>query len=250
MKKQLLRTTLSVLAISLCTQALAGTDDTSTWSYAGATGPQHWGSLSKEYSLCSSGQAQSPIDIGEAVEVDRPRLTFAYPLSDARVLNKGHTLQVAPVDASALPITADEYALVQMHFHSPSEERIQGRTYPLGAHFVTRNASGALAVVALQFVEGAHNPALESVLADMPKKAGGETRAPVQSIIALLPDNRRHYAYMGSLTTPPCSEGVLWQVLSQPVELSRAQLQALQKIFPMNARPVQPLNGRRVQVGG
>jgi carbonic anhydrase len=250
MKKQLLGATISLIVAGLCTTAWAGADDTAAWSYSAPNGPQNWGELKSEYSLCSSGKTQSPIDIRDAIKTDIEPLNVAYQPSKATVSNNGHTIQVTPVDAGGITLDSGRYSFVQMHFHTPSEEMIQGRTFPLDAHLVHRNAAGELAVVALLFEEGAHNPALEPILAAMPKHTGGIAHLDRVNVAQLLPANLNAYFYMGSLTTPPCTEGVRWNVLTTPVQLSRAQLEAFQALYPMNARPVQPLNGRSVHVGG
>jgi carbonic anhydrase len=250
LKKHLLGVALSLIGTGLCTSALARNDHTSTWSYSDHSGPEHWSNLNSDYKLCSTGKAQSPIDISNAVKASLAPLTFTYRASPVTVLNNGHTIQVSPTDAGGITLPSGDFSLVQLHFHTPSEEKIQGRAYPLDAHFVHRNAAGELAVVALLFEEGAFNPALEPILAAMPKEAGGMTKLEMQDIADLLPTTRHYYSYMGSLTTPPCSEGVRWHVLTQPVQLSHAQLQAFQALYPMNARPVQPLNDRTVNVGG
>lgn len=250
MKKHLLRATLSLAAIGLSSHAMADNDHAVSWTYSAESGPEHWGELKSDYKLCSTGLAQSPIDISSAVKANLSPLTFNYRSSSATVQNNGHTIQVSPTNAGGITLSSGDYSLVQLHFHTPSEERIQGRTYPLNVHFVHRNAAGELAVVALLFEEGAYNPALEPILAIMPKQAGGLANLSEQNIADLLPATRHYFSYMGSLTTPPCSEGVRWHVLTQPVQLSKEQLQAFQALYPMNARPVQPLNGRTVQVGG
>jgi carbonic anhydrase len=250
MKKHLLCASLSLVSLGLCTQVMARNDHASSWTYSAQTGPEHWGELQDDYKLCSTGKAQSPIDIGDAVKADLTPLAFSYRSSSATVLNNGHTIQVSPVDAGGITLSSGDYSLVQLHFHTPSEEKIQGRAYPLVAHFVHRNAAGELAVVAVLFEEGVENPALQSILSNMPKTTGDMVNLPLQNIADLLPATRHYYSYMGSLTTPPCSEGVRWHVLTQPVQLSAAQLQAFQALYPMNARPVQPLNGRTVHVGG
>ncbi|PBJ09668.1 Carbonic anhydrase precursor [Pseudomonas sp. ACN5] len=168
MKKQLLGATITLIAAGLCTTAWAGADDTAAWSYSAPNGPQNWGELKSEYSLCSSGKTQSPIDIRDAIKTDIEPLNVAYQPSKATVSNNGHTIQVTPVDAGGITLDSGRYSFVQMHFHTPSEEMIQGRAFPLDAHLVHRNAAGELAVVALLFEEGAHNPALEPILAAMP----------------------------------------------------------------------------------
>lgn len=250
MKKQLLGTAMTLTVAGLCSTAWAAAGDTAPWSYSAPTGPHNWGELKSEYSLCSSGQTQSPIDIRDAVKTDAKVLNVAYQPSKATVSNNGHTIQVTPVDAGGITLESGHYSFVQMHFHTPSEEMIQGRTYPLDAHLVHRNAAGELAVVAVLFEEGAHNPNLEPILAAMPKSTGGTANLEAMNVAQLLPANHNAYSYMGSLTTPPCTEGVRWNVLTTPLEISRAQLEAFQALYPMNARPVQPLNGRSVHVGG
>jgi carbonic anhydrase len=249
MKKQLLGTAMTLTLAGLCSTTWATAGDTAPWSYSAPTGPQNWGELKSEYSLCSSGQTQSPINISDAVKTDAEMLNVAYQPSRATVSNNGHTIQVTPVDAGGITLESGHYSFVQMHFHTPSEEMIQGRTYPLDAHLVHRNAAGELAVVALLFEVGAHNPTLEPILAAMPKNTGGTATLEAINVAQLLPANHNAYSYMGSLTTPPCTEGVRWNVLTTPLEISRAQLEAFQALYPMNARPVQPLNGRSVHVG-
>ncbi len=153
--------------------------------------------------------------------------------------------------AGAMRLASGDYKLVQFHFHTPSEESIDGKRFPLVAHLVHKNENGALAVVAVLFKKGKENAALKQVFAELPAAAGD--KHPLASnidMMATLPSTHAYYAYMGSLTTPPCSEGVHWQVLKQPSEISGKQLAAFRKLYPMNARPVQPLNGRIIDFGG
>lgn len=225
------------------------------WEYAGKAGPSHWGELEHGFSSCKLGKAQSPIDIRAAHVASRveklPPIGFHYEASGAEIVNNGHTVQVNPDHGGAITLPSGDYQLVQLHFHTPSEEMIQGRRYPLVAHLVHRNAAGELAVVAVLFKEGKENAALKEVFAGLPAVAGDKhPLANSIDIAALLPAHHGYFAYMGSLTTPPCSEGVHWQVLKEPVELSRVQLSAFRKLYAMNARPVQPLNGRAVRIGG
>ncbi|MNF71404.1 carbonic anhydrase [Pseudomonas sp. Irchel s3a18] len=250
MTKQLLGTAMTLIAAGLCTTAWANTADTAEWGYTAPTGPESWSELKSEFRLCTSGKEQSPIDIHDAVKAGVEPPAFTYRPSTAAVLNNGHTIQVSPTDSGGITLTSGAYSLVQLHFHTPSEEKIQGRSYPLSAHLVHRNTAGELAVVALLFEEGAHNPTLEPILAAMPKDAGGTATLETLNIADLLPATHNAYSYMGSLTTPPCTEGVRWNVLTTAVQISRAQLEAFQALYPMNARPVQPLNGRSVQVDG
>jgi len=250
MKKQLLGSTITLIIAGLCSSALATTGKTADWSYTAPTGPENWSELSGEYKRCTSGQAQSPIDIRNAIETERAPLVVTYRPGTATVLNNGHTIEVSSAGAGSITVPSGDYAFVQMHFHTPSEETIMGRTFPLNAHLVHRNAAGELAVVALLFEEGTHNPTLEPILTAMPTQKGDVATLNALNIADLLPTTRHHYSHAGSLTTPPCSEGVRWHVLSTVVQLSTAQLQAFQALYPMNARPVQPLNGRSVHVGG
>lgn len=246
MKRYLLSAAISLVGISLYTVA----EPHAHWDYSDPSGPNHWADLAPENYLCRSGTRQSPIDIHDAVQTDLAPLTFDYPASAATVLNNGHTIEVTPSNIGHIRIASEDYSLAQFHFHSPSEETIQGKSYPLVAHLVHRNASGELAVVALLFEVGAYNPALAPILDAMPGEAGASQNLDNLNLAHLLPAKHDYFAYIGSLTTPPCSEGVHWYVLTTPVSLSETQLNAFRALYPMNARPVQPLNGRTVRLGG
>lgn len=165
-------------------------------------------------------------------------------------MNNGHTIQVNLSDAGSATMPSGEYGLLQFHFHGPSEEKINGKAYPLEAHLVHRNAGGNLAVIAVLFKTGKENAALKEVFASMPAKEGKASLKGKVNAAAMMPASMGYYAFKGSLTTPPCSEGVAWEVLKEPVEISAAQLKAFTSIYKMNARPVQPLNGRKVQEAG
>ena len=230
--------------------ALAAEQPPPHWGYQGEHGPAHWAEVDSGFSTCALGRMQSPIDIRNALEADLPEIDFAYGAGPAEVLNNGHTVQVNLPASGGIAIDGTHYALLQFHFHTPSEEKINGKTYPLVAHLVHQNAEGKLAVVAVLFKTGRENAALQPVFASLPGKAGEsrELTAPLD-VAALLPAQQSYWAFTGSLTTPPCSEDVRWQVLKTPVEISAAQLAAFRKLYRMNARPVQPLNGRVVQAG-
>lgn len=247
MKKRLL----AVATAALLASPLALADHHAHWGYAGHAGAAHWADLDENFQTCKLGRNQSPINI-ETKKVEKADLQpigFAYAAGAAEVINNGHTIQVNLPAASAATIAGAEYQLVQFHFHHPSEEKINGKAFPLVAHLVHKSADGKLAVVAVLFKLGKENAALQPVFADLPAKEG-ETKTLAAGLNPgdLLPADRAYYAFMGSLTTPPCSEEVRWQVLKSPVELSAAQLKAFKKLYKMNARPVQPLNGRPVQV--
>jgi carbonic anhydrase len=221
------------------------------WGYAGHAGAKHWGDMEPGFATCKLGKDQSPINIRSAEKADLPALSFGYTASAAEVVNNGHTIQVNLADSGTVQLASGSYKLLQFHFHTPAEEKIRGRSYPLGVHLVHRNEAGELAVVGVLFKRGKENPALAKVFAAMPTHADTKAALPENFNPAdLLPEKTGYYAFSGSLTTPPCSEGVRWQVLKQPVEASRAQIARFKKLYPMNARPVQPLNGRTVQEGG
>jgi carbonic anhydrase len=219
------------------------------WAYAGESGPEHWGDLKAEYSVCKTGHEQSPIDIRQAKKADLPVLHFEYKSTPLRIINNGHTIQINYAPGSFLVVGDKRYELKQFHFHHPSEERIQGKSYDMVAHLVHADSQGKLAVVAVLLKEGPANNFLNEIWASIPKTEGKEQAiAGVQINAAdLLPPNTAYYTYAGSLTTPPCSEGVAWFVLKTPVDLSTAQVHTFAHIYPDNARPVQPIDGRVVK---
>lgn len=247
MKLRIFSATILFIGLVASTSAFSKSQ---VWSYAGPTGPDHWAELSPDYGVCGSGRMQSPINIEAASIADLPALETHYLTGPATISHKGHTLEVRSDTEGRVILGADTYNFVQMHFHAPSEEQIKGRDYPLVAHLVHRNQKGELAVIAILFKEGAENPALVPVFAAIPARKGEALALGGLNIAHLFPAQRDYYAYMGSLTVPPCTEGVRWQVLKTPVELSKAQLKTYQLLFPTNARPVQPTNARTVKVSG
>jgi carbonic anhydrase len=232
------------MAFVLMTLALA----TGAWaadcsfSYEGATGPEHWAEICapKNY-ICVAGTRQSPIDVPAAPEGGLPHLVFDYRPTALVAENNGHTIEVKVQSESYLRIGQERYQLVQFHFHTPSEHRLHGEQFPMELHFVHRNVLGELAVVGVFLREGAANPLIQQIWDAVSSEAGGQIDPE-----DLLPRNREYYRYAGSLTTPPCTEGVRWHVLAEPVDLSAAQVDEFRAIFPLNARPLQPLNGRPV----
>jgi len=219
------------------------------WSYEGHGGPAQWAELEKDYATCGLGKIQSPINITETKKEKLAEIEFSYQPSTLKLLNNGHTIQVNVADGSSIKIDADQYKLVQYHFHTPSEEQVQGKYFAMVAHLVHKNAAGQLAVVAVLFEQGRENEALKPVWSKLPEKESIEQAFAETKVNAaqLLPATKGYYAFEGSLTTPPCSEGVRWLVLKQPVELSAQQLAQFRSIIHSNARPVQPLNGRVVK---
>ena len=221
------------------------------WSYEGELGPQSWAKLAPENVSCASGRRQSPIHIEDDATLVGPAeaLGFNYVPSDGSVVNNGHTIQVDLQGENVLIVRGVQYKLVQFHAHHPAEERINQKGFAMVMHLVHRSSEGKLAVVAVLLDPGQANPLIQKVWTHMPLDAMDRVKLPKGSVDLneLLPADRRYFQFMGSLTTPPCSEGVLWIVMKQTVSLSREQLRLFAKIFPNNARPIQPLHGRIVR---
>ena len=218
------------------------------WTYAGKQGPAHWSTLDPSFKACS-GKSQSPIDLVRFSDVALPPIDFDYRPGGRDFINNGHTVQVDYDPGSRITIDGDVFTLKQFHFHAPSENHVNGQSFPIEAHFVHADANGKLAVVAVMFEQGASNPALDALWSRLPAKA--EERhdlSPEFAAAALLPAQRDYYRYDGSLTTPPCSEGVRWLVLKHAVTASAAQIGRLTKVLGHpNNRPVQPLGARVVE---
>ncbi len=214
------------------------------WSYAGKTGPENWGNLNPEYKICASGKEQSPIDITRSKMEDIGNIRFHYKSSKLNIVNNGHTIQVNNDKGSSIRIDGEKYDLVQFHFHTPSEHTIEGSRYPMEMHLVHKNKKGNLAVVGVMMVVGKHNSLLESLWDNLPPKEGKENLKEKIDMVALLPSGERTFRYAGSLTTPPCSQGVKWNVLLAPISISNEQLTAFQDIFKNNSRPIQPIRNR------
>jgi len=224
------------------------------WSYQGSTGPAKWGDLELGFETCRIGKHQSPIDIKESAvrKADLAPLAFDYKPSPLKIIDNGHTIQVNYAPGSSISVRGKLYELVQFHFHKPSEEKINGKASDMVAHLVHRSRTGKFVVVAVLLRQGASNPLIETLWANLPSKKNEERVVEnVQiDLNQLLPAAKRYYTFTGSLTTPPCSEDVAWFVLRDPVTLSSRQIAQFGKIYPMNARPVQPLHERVVQSNG
>jgi carbonic anhydrase len=218
------------------------------WSYSGQEGPRNWGKLDSTYAACSVGKMESPIDIRGAKEADLPALKFAYRAVPLNLIDNGHTIQVNYAAGSTLTVGDKTYALKQFHFHHPSEEHVNGHRYDLVAHLVHSDESGHVAVVAVFLKKGESNAFIDSVWKNIPheKDKAVDVSGVNVNVEDLLPAEHGYYTFVGSLTTPPCSEGVTWFVLKSPVTLSEAQVATFANIYPQNARPIQPLNGREI----
>ncbi len=218
------------------------------WGYEGHMGPMHWGDMSPDYHMCKEGRQQSPIDIRGATPKNLGDITFSYTASPKNIVNNGHTIQVNMNPGSTITMGGKTYRLLQFHFHSPSEHKIDGKPADMVAHFVHQAEDGQLGVVAVLFKKGKANPVIGRLWQKLPKQHGGKADlAGLDVRVAdLLPRDRSYYNYAGSLTTPPCSEGVNWMVLRTPVNVSAAQVKAFSDIFPKSVRPTQPLHGRTI----
>jgi len=219
------------------------------WSYSGETGPQHWGDLSPEYIMCKLGKNQSPIDINHNVTVKaclKP-IEFHYTSDVKAVKNTGYSVKALAEGKSYIVVDGKKFYLKQFHFHTPSEHTVNGKHYPLELHLVHADEEGNLAVLGVFFKVGKENPVLDKVLGVAPDEKGQKT--PLKTALNpydLLPANKEYYRYTGSLTTPPCSEGVRWFVFKEVLELSQEQLKRFEELMGKNNRPVQPVNARRV----
>ena len=217
------------------------------WGYEGELGPDRWGSLDPGFAACTRGREQSPIDLTGAERRALSEIGFEYAPSPISILNDGHTIQVNYAPGSGIVLDGTRYELVQFHFHHRSEHTVEGGDFPLELHLVHADAGGALAVIGVFLAEGAANEALAPVWRYLPAAAGPTALvAGTVDANALLPERRTTWRYRGSLTTPPCSEGVSWLVMTEPVTASREQIEAFRALVPVNNRPVQPLNGRRL----
>lgn len=218
------------------------------WSYEGATGVENWGKISSEFSTCAKGMEQSPVEIPRnSIVLGKHVLPFILP-SALHVIDNGHTLQINYDNGSKVVINGKSFETKQMHFHSPSEHELNGVSYPLELHIVNKSAQGKLAVLGLLVEKGRPNAELAKWLEHMPTSIGAEKTFDdtMINLAKLLPKNRGVYHYPGSLTTPPCSEGVNWNVFAQPIEASHEQIVALQQKYFHNNRPIQPLYNRRI----
>jgi carbonic anhydrase len=220
------------------------------WDYEGEGAPDNWAKLDPQNQVCATGQRQSPIDIKDGIKVDIEPIKFNYHPSTFRIVDNGHTVQVAVGDNS-IKLTGKTYELVQFHFHRPSEEKVNGQRFDMVVHLVHKSDEGQLAVVAILLERGNENPFIQTLWNNLPLEKNVDVSPPDLAIdpAALLPVSRSYYTYMGSLTTPPCSENVLWLVMKQPAQVSGDQINIFGRLYKNNARPIQPTAGRLIKEG-
>lgn len=219
-----------------------------TWSYEGETGPANWGKINPAWAKCGSGNRQSPIDIRDGMKVELEQISFDYHPSTFNVTDNGHTVQVMVGSGNFLTVQNRMYELIQFHFHRPSEERINGKGYEMVVHLVHKDGEGRIAMLALLLERGKPQPAIQTVWNNLPLEKL-ETLAPsvVLDPMELLPARRDYFTFMGSMTTPPCQEGVLWLVMKEPIQASPAQMALFSRLYPLNSRPIQPSSGRIIK---
>jgi carbonic anhydrase len=228
------------------TVSLAATASDVHWAYDGKHGAEHWGSLTSKFATCDSGVNQSPINITKTVDASLPALAINYQASKVSVINNGHTVQANISGKNTFTNDAGTFDLKQFHFHAPSENTIAGKSFPLEVHFVHADDNGRLSVIGVMFEYGDENTTLAKLWQKMPTKIG--EKQPLHELLNssdLLPVNADYYRFNGSLTTPPCSEGVRWFVMKDAVTASKDQIEKFAKTMGgANNRPVQATNAR------
>jgi len=221
------------------------------WDYAGDASPQHWAEIAPENRVCGIGTRQSPIDIRDTIKVDLEKIQFDYRPTGFAVLDNGHTIEVDLASGNTLQVMGRSFELKEFHFHRPSEERVMGRQFDMVLHLVHKDADGHIAVLAVLIERGPDNKpqaAVQQVWNNLPlERSMPQTASEQLDPSQLLPADRRYYTYMGSLTTPPCSENVLWLVMKQPIQLTSSQIGIFARLYPMNARPLQSASGRMIK---
>ena len=216
------------------------------WSYSGANGADKWGSLDNEFATCGIGQRQSPIDIRRTVKADLPPIQFAYKPIPLSIVDNGHSIKVDTPDAGGITVDGESYELVQFHFHKPSEEKINGKAYDMVVLLVHQAKGGKLAVIGVLMEAGKEQKLIRTLWTHLPLE---QEKPVVRDDVKidptqLIPPKPGYYTFLGSLTTPPCSEDVLWLVMKTPIQVSKEQLASFATVYKNNARPIQPTNGR------
>ena len=223
------------------------------WGYSGDGDPAHWGDIKSEFFMCRDGKNQSPINIQKSETIQAAGLKdiiFHYVTNAVEAVNNGHTVKVSVASGSYIELDGIQFELKQFHFHSPSENKIDGKDFPLEAHFVHASKDGQLAVVAVMYEQSKENKVLKKICNKIFSHMDEVTECALSSkdINTLLPVNKAYYIFDGSLTTPPCSEGVRWLVLQDYPQVSAEQAKKFVNVMMKgrNNRPVQPLNARKV----
>ncbi|HEY2338759.1 MAG TPA: carbonic anhydrase family protein [Burkholderiales bacterium] len=244
----ILRAVLALFSAATFSSTLHAQAEAKHWSYSGPGGPAEWGDLEEAFAACKLGKVQSPVDIRGARQTDLPAIKFAYKSSPLKVIDNGHSVQVNYAPGSSIDVGGKRYELLQFHFHKPSEEKINGQAHAMVVHLVHKDEGGKLAVVAVLLDPGGASQTIDTIWKNLPKQKEKEIAVKARVDAAkLLPADRGYYSFQGSLTTPPCSEEVRWFVLKTPVKIADSEIAAFGKLYPMNARPTQPRNGRAIE---
>lgn len=220
------------------------------WSYEGQTGPEHWGTLNTGFGACGIGNSQSPINISGAQSSNLPALDIDWRSSAGELVNNGKTIKIVPRDGGLVTWQGEAYKLLQAHFHAPGEHRVDGKEFPMEAHFVHRNeATGNLVVLGVFLNGGGEHADFSALMRALPRTSGEQVAVPDGiDLGTLLPKQRTYWSYTGSLTSPPCDEIVRWAVFQAPIAVADADIALFRAAYPMNARPPQPLQGRSIFV--
>ena len=240
----------TVIAVSLVIPSMSVAEKKEVeWEYGGAANPTRWGELSSEFESCEIGRNQSPINVNFESEDKEGQIEFDYQSSAAEVIDNGHTIEVGFEPGNSVNINGKTYELLQFHFHTPSEHQLEDESSAMELHLVHQDEAGKLAVVGVMMDAGDENSVIASLWDAIPtgnkaEQANQITLNPTE----LLPDNKTFVNYSGSLTTPPCSEQVSWNLLLEPIELSAEQVKTFGSIYSYNARPIQDTNGRMLKL--
>lgn len=261
---------IGIIAFMLSINAFAANDAGAKvkWGYTGNDGPTHWAKLSPDFALCETGKTQSPINILKEAATSKNALKIHYlpaPMvilddgetnlligHDQTIINDGHTIQLNFPKKSLhefIVFQGKKYRLVQFHLHIPAENQIAGKSFPFEIHFVHQGENGTLAVIAVLANIGKANPYIDEIVKHMPEDAGKEKTIKGERInpFNFLPKKHDYYHFAGSLTTPPCSEGVQWLVMKDTITISTEQIAKLKTVIKEdNARPLQHLHGRKI----
>jgi carbonic anhydrase len=218
------------------------------WSYEGETGPANWSRINADWAKCGTGNRQSPIDLRDGIKVNLEQISFDYHPTSFSEVNNGHTIQVTVGGGNFITIGNTAYELQEFHFHRPSEEKINGKGTEMVIHLVHRSAEGKVAIIAVLLERGQPHRLMQTIWDNLPlEKQETVSPAIVLDPTDALPERRDYFTYMGSLTEPPCTEGVLWMVFKQPMQASPAQMALFSRLYPLNARPLQATAGRMIK---
>jgi carbonic anhydrase len=238
-----------LLACPICAGLARAEGGAPHWTYDGHGGASEWGGLDSKFKACAVGAEQSPIDLRKSMKADVGVLRAAWAPERYKVVNNGHTIQCEVAAASAATLEGESFALKQFHFHTPSEHALDSARMDMEVHFVHANAAGKLAVVGVFMKSGARHDGFSAIMAAAPKTEGAGQLAAAIDPKKFLPKKPERFRYEGSLTTPPCTEIVDWNVFEQPIEVAETDIAAFVALFPMNARPLQTI-GRRFLLKG